>query len=125
MASERLGKALLLAVISTIVEKKVLPVFGLGFLQEPSAVVPSLPRGFGLPIIILGTTYIWLLKIGFLDVGPARSKYSQLAEKDGEKDVQERYAYPNLYARTYRILPAVMIFASAAVTTRTYPFCLT
>jgi hypothetical protein len=101
MATNILGKAFVLSIVSTVIEKKVLPKFGLDFLQEPSTIVPSLPRGYGLLIIVLGITYIWILNIGFMTVGPARSKYSALAQKEDEKDVQERYAYPNLYARKY------------------------
>ena len=33
------------------------------------------------------------------NTGKARSKYSELAKKDGEVDVDERYSLPNLYAQ--------------------------
>lgn len=102
MGSKLIASSIFFALAATFVEKKVLPVVGWGFLDEPSAVVPGLPRGFGLTVLILGVTYIWVLEVG-MQVGAARGKYSQLAEKDGEKDVKERYAYPNLYARKYTI----------------------
>ncbi|KAG7340400.1 MAPEG family protein [Nitzschia inconspicua] len=94
----RLATALLYALASTFVEKKVLPSIGWkGFLEEPSPLL-NLPRAYGLLMIILGFTYIWVLMLG-MKVSQARNKYLKLAEKDGEKDVQERYAYPNLYAQ--------------------------
>ena len=34
-----------------------------------------------------------------MKVGAARTKYAELAKKDGEKDVDERYGLPNLYAQ--------------------------
>ena len=49
------------------------------------------------PAILLGTSF-WTLAHGFT-VGRARAKYMELAEKDGEKDVKERYGLPNLYAQ--------------------------
>ena len=97
MSSERLGKALAFALASTFVETKLLPKLGLGFLLESSTIL-NLPRGYGFVVLILGITYIWLLVTG-ISVAQARNKYIKQAEKDGEKDVDERYAYPNLYAR--------------------------
>ncbi len=32
-------------------------------------------------------------------VGKSRSKYMKMAEEDGEKEVEERYGLPNLYAQ--------------------------
>ena len=49
------------------------------------------------PAILLGTGF-WSLLHGFA-VGQARTKYAELARKDGEKDVDERYLLPNLYAQ--------------------------
>lgn len=49
------------------------------------------------PAILLGTGF-WSLLQGFA-VGQARTKYAELARKDGEKDVDERYLLPNLYAQ--------------------------
>ena len=49
------------------------------------------------PLILLGTGF-WALMHGFA-VGAARAKYAELARKDGEKDVDERYLLPNLYAQ--------------------------
>lgn len=101
--SDRLAKALVYALAATFVEKKVLPSLGGGicksFLQEPSPLL-NLPRAYGLLTIVLGVTYIWVLMVG-MSVSKARNKYTKLAEKDGEKEVQERYAYPNLYARKF------------------------
>mmetsp|Transcript_10311 Transcript_10311/g.21779 ORF Transcript_10311/g.21779 Transcript_10311/m.21779 type:complete len:195 (-) Transcript_10311:232-816(-) len=49
------------------------------------------------PAIIIGTGF-WTLSHGF-KVGKARTKYAELAKKDGEKDVDERFMLPNLYAQ--------------------------
>ena len=121
MSSERLGKALFMALASTFVEQKILPKVGFGFLGEQGGVPPSftkaakaatdasaaiqlpmsssfLPCGYGLVVAVVTITYLWLLMTG-MSVGAARSKYARLAEKDGEKNVSERYELPNLYAR--------------------------
>jgi hypothetical protein len=49
------------------------------------------------PAILLGTGF-WALMQGFT-VGQARNMYAELARKDGEEDVDERYLLPNLYAQ--------------------------
>jgi len=49
------------------------------------------------PTLLTGLCF-WILMYGF-KVGAARKKYIALAKKDGEKDIEERYAYPNLYAQ--------------------------
>jgi MAPEG family len=59
----------------------------------------GLPKAFGFTPIILSGLSFWCLIHGFLVVGASRNKYIQLAEKDGEKEVKERYGLPNLYAQ--------------------------
>ena len=49
------------------------------------------------PAILIGTGF-WTLMHGF-KVGKARTTYAELAKKDGEKDVDERYLLPNLYVQ--------------------------
>jgi hypothetical protein len=49
------------------------------------------------PLIFMGVGF-WGLTHG-MEVGKARAKYMELAKKDGEKDVEERYGLPNLYAQ--------------------------
>jgi len=49
------------------------------------------------PLILIGTGF-WTFAHG-MKVGAARKKYQELAKKDGETDVEERYALPNLYAQ--------------------------
>lgn len=44
------------------------------------------------PAILIGTGF-WTLMHGF-EVGKARTKYAELAKKDGESDVDERYSLP-------------------------------
>jgi MAPEG family len=50
------------------------------------------------PMLIVGTGF-WAVIHGFMVVGKARKKYMDLAKKDGEKEVEERYDLPNLYAQ--------------------------
>ena len=110
----RFAKAIFIALASTFLEQSILPKIGLGFLLEPGGTPPTiatalvepplplaasfLPAGYGLVILVLSFTYLWMLVLG-LSIGAARNKYSALAEKDGEKDVAERYQLPSLYAR--------------------------
>ena len=47
--------------------------------------------------ILIGTG-LWTLAHGFT-IGKARLKYANLAKKDGEPNVDERYLLPNLYAQ--------------------------
>mmetsp|Transcript_18144 Transcript_18144/g.25573 ORF Transcript_18144/g.25573 Transcript_18144/m.25573 type:complete len:194 (-) Transcript_18144:71-652(-) len=49
------------------------------------------------PALFTGMSF-WALTHG-MKVGKARNKYIELAKKDGEKDVDERYGLPNLYAQ--------------------------
>jgi MAPEG family len=49
------------------------------------------------PLILIGTGF-WITMHG-MSVGQARKKYMDLAKKDGEADVEERYDLPNLYAQ--------------------------
>ena len=49
------------------------------------------------PLLLIGTGF-WSVVHG-MKVGAARTKYIELAKKDGEKDVDERYGLPNLYAQ--------------------------
>ena len=44
------------------------------------------------PAILIGTGF-WTLVHG-MQVGKARTKYAELAKKDGEKDVDERFMLP-------------------------------
>jgi len=110
----RVANAFLVALACTFVEQTIVPKIGLGFLLEqggtpPWSEIPSLepplphaaqflPAGYGLVIIVVTITYLWVLMVG-MGVGSARTKYSALAQKDGEKDVAERYQLPNLYAQ--------------------------
>ena len=85
MAS-RLANALGLALVATLIEQAVLPKIGLGSLLEKGSsgltAASFLPTGYGLVIIIVTFTYLWVLMYG-MKVGGARSKYAELAEKDG------------------------------------------
>jgi hypothetical protein len=116
MSAGRIVKAFALALSATFVEQMLLPKIGMGFLLEPGGapfgsglVEPPLPLtasflpcGYGLVILVVTFTYLWVLMVG-MGVGAARSKCSALAEKDGEKEVAERYLLPNLYARESKL----------------------
>jgi glutathione S-transferase len=65
-------------------------------LSEPSSSFPSLPRSFGIFVAILTAFNFWTITYG-LNVGIARKKYKEMAEKHGEKDTEMRYNLPNLY----------------------------
>ena len=56
----------------------------------------GLTRAVGVPMLVTSGALFWLTLYGFT-VGAARTKFAALAKKDGEKDVDERYALPNLY----------------------------
>ena len=97
----RLLIAIGFALSATFAEQTLLPKIGLGFLLEKGGALNAgsfLPAGYGLVILITTVTYLWVLIYG-MNVGRARLKYAKLAEKDDEKDVEERYKLPNLYAR--------------------------
>lgn len=53
---------------------------------------------FGWTGLVLTTFGFWTTTHGMV-VGKARAKYMEQAKKDGEKDVDERYGLPNLYAQ--------------------------
>lgn len=91
MANKMLITSMAMALAGGFVEKNLVPSF---YLTELSLVGP--PRAFGFVVAILSCTCMWLLAHG-LTVGPARTKYKELASKDGEKDTELRYALPNLY----------------------------
>jgi len=59
----------------------------------------GLPTLFGATPLILTAISFWSLLHGFLVVNQARSKYIKLAKEAGEKEVDERYDLPNLYAQ--------------------------
>jgi MAPEG family len=50
------------------------------------------------PMIMLGTSF-WTVIFGFKSVNAARAKSKELANADGEADVEARYGLPNLYAQ--------------------------
>jgi hypothetical protein len=66
------------------------------FLLDPSPNVPGVTKGFGLLLAIMFVYTFWLTMLGF-SVGGKRKTFKELAKKDGEKMVEERYSLPNLY----------------------------
>ena len=87
-------RSILAASAGVFLETKYAPELGLHVVGTG-----GLPKAFGATPMVLTCMSFWVLMHGFMVVGGARSKYSELAVKDGEKDVPERYAYPNLYAQ--------------------------
>lgn len=88
-------KCLAMVIAGTYAEKRLLPEALADFLNEPSSIA-GLPRAFGLLLLILNVTCFWVMSYG-MGVGSQRKKYMEKARKDGEKDVDQRYALPNLY----------------------------
>ena len=84
-------KSVAASLVSTVLETKYGPDLGEGSM--------GLPKLFGVSPVILTGLGFWVLMHGFLVVGPARGKYMKLAKEAGEKDVEERYALPNIYAQ--------------------------
>ena len=69
----------------------------LPFLLVKSALLGGVvSRAVGVPLLLTCAACFWLTIHGF-SVGSARTKYMELARKDGEKDVDNRYSLPNLY----------------------------
>jgi MAPEG family len=95
---KRLGIPFAATLVASYAERVLLRKTSLGFLLEETPPL-GVPRGFGLTTAVLALTTFWLLFYGFLVVGSARSKYMDLARKDGELNVEERYGLPNLYAQ--------------------------
>ena len=95
--------------------------------------IAGLPRAAGITMLVASGSAFWLTLYGF-SVGAARTKYAELAKKDGEKDTETRYALPNLYVdgnskharafncvqrshqQAFETLPQLFLFTSAAAT---------
>ena len=92
------AQAAVMALVLTYIEKKCLPENIHAFLSSSSpAMSPAMfPRAFGLLILVLSGISLWLISHS-LSIGRSRLKYMELASKDGEAHVKERYGLPNLY----------------------------
>jgi glutathione S-transferase len=68
-----------------------------------SSKIDFLPKGFSLVILInvVVSAYI-MVHLGFL-VSAARTSLKAKALKDGDKDAEERYSYPKLYAEGFSV----------------------
>jgi len=82
-------------------------------------------------MLVASGACFWLTIYGF-SVGAARTKFMELAKKDGEKDCEARYALPNLYVdgnskharafncvqrshqQAFETLPQLLFFTAAA-----------
>jgi len=76
--------------------RAVLPFLYYSATQESSLLGGAVPRAVGVPLLLTCLACFWLTLHGFT-VGSLRTKYMELARKDGEKDVDARYSLPNLY----------------------------
>jgi hypothetical protein len=84
-------KSFAVGLAGPLLESKFAPDLGAGSL--------GLPKLFGVtPLVLTGISF-WALLHGFTVVGQSRKKFIEMAKKDGEKDVEERYDLPNLYAQ--------------------------
>ena len=96
MAAKIFGTAIPSALGFAYLEKAVLPSL-LPSLFTPSSLLGGVvSKACGVPLLLTCGACFWLTLHGF-SVGSARTKYMELARKDGEKDVDNRYALPNLY----------------------------
>lgn len=94
--AQTIVKSFAAGLLGSYLESKFEPAAILGLAGEGPA---GLPRAYGITPVILSGMSFWVLLHGFLVVNTARSKYTKQAKTDGEKDVEERYGYPNLYAQ--------------------------
>jgi len=73
----------------------------LSYLYEQSEKLNSIPRGYGLVIainVVVGGFTI--MSLGFR-VAKARSVFIEKAKATGDKDAEERFSYPKLYAEGF------------------------
>ena len=96
MAAKIFGTAIPAALGFAYLERAVLPGLIPLLFQKSSVLGGVLTRAVGVPLLLTTGACFWLTLHGF-SVGSARSKYMELARKDGEKDVDARYSLPNLY----------------------------
>ena len=90
------GKSFAVGLAGAFLESKYQPASMLG---RGATSTSGLPQAFGITPLILSGMSFWILVHGFSAVNSARKRFSEQAKKDGEKDVDERYGLPNLYAQ--------------------------
>ena len=96
MAAKIFGTAIPSALGFAYLEKAVLPSLLPSLFTFSSLLGGVVSKACGVPLLLTCGACFWLTLHGF-SVGYARTKYMELARKDGEKDVDNRYALPNLY----------------------------
>jgi glutathione S-transferase len=70
-------------------------------IYKTSSVLSVLPRGYGAVIIVnLMLSGFLLIYLG-TKVGAARSTYKEKALKEGDKDAEDRFSYPKMYAEGF------------------------
>jgi glutathione S-transferase len=67
----------------------------------PSSLLPLLPRAYSgvLFFNVIGSSITLIILGG--KVGGARKKFQEKAEKDGDKEAEDRFSYPKLYAEGF------------------------
>lgn len=70
-------------------------------LYQSSSIVPGISRIYGLVIAVnVISTAVVLLILG-TKVGQSRNKFIEKANKDGDKDAEDRFSYPKMYAEGF------------------------
>lgn len=102
MAAAFFIKNVLPIVAVLVAEHTILP-SKLPLLYEASDKIAFLSKGFSAVIIvnIMVTSFV-MVYLG-LKVAKARTTYKEKALKDGDKDAEERFSYPKLYAEGFSI----------------------
>jgi len=96
MATKIYIPSTLLALGGAYFESNLLSSTPLNFLISPSAELNGMPKAFGLSLGILSVAGFWVSLYG-MKIGGLRKKFKAMAAKNGEKDTEARYSYPNLY----------------------------
>ena len=83
-----------LSLVPGYLELYVLPQYAPALTSVSSS---GLPRAAGAVLALHVVAGVWIVVWGLASVGAKRKHYMEKARKDGEKDVDTRYALPNLY----------------------------
>ena len=90
------GTALLTGIGGPFMEAVLSDKYSSCFLFAKSESLPFVNKAFGLVVGLMFVYSFWFTMLGF-SVGAARTKFKELAKKDNEKEIEERFSLPNLY----------------------------
>ena len=96
MAAKLFGTAIPCTLAFSYVERYILPDMLPWLFTASPLLHGAVSRAMGIPALITCFSLFWLTVHGF-SVGSARKTYMEKARKDGEKEVDTRYALPHLY----------------------------